>query len=114
MPASETSIQRSIPDPRCRWGIAWVVQRAQHSAQRGREKGNASLEAGPAASTPLQAPCQLERTGKRGRRRHLEDRDRARFAAPFVQTGAQGGSLEGEKIVGGGIPTHCLVARMLR
>ncbi len=91
MPANETSIQRSIPDPRCRWGSRGVVQRAQHSAQRGREKGNASLEAGPAASTPLQATCQSARTGKRERRRHLEDRDRARFAAPFVQTGAQGG-----------------------
>ena len=72
-------------------GSRGVVQRAQHSAQRGREKGNASLEAGPAASTPLQAPCQSERTGKRERRRHLEDRDRARFAAPFVQTGPQWG-----------------------
>src|SRR5438477_11037896 len=85
--------------PCCRWGSRGVVQRAQHSAQRGREKGNASLEAGPAASTPLQATCQSARTGKRERRRHLEDRDRARFAAPFVQTGAQGGIARRRKIV---------------
>ena len=40
-------------------------QRGQRSAQRGREKGNASLDAGPLLSSPSQATCHRSHAGRR-------------------------------------------------
>jgi len=61
---------------------------AQHSAQRGREKGNASLEAGPAASGIVQAACHRSPKGVKAARTGHRNGDLARFSPRFVQTGA--------------------------
>ena len=63
-------------------------QRGQRSAQRGREKGNASLDAGPLLSRSSQATCHRARTGLKAVQSLAKFAHIGTFAASFLQIAA--------------------------